>query len=79
MIIDGLYQGEDLDVAKKIKRTKNAILKSLIQSDSAASNLRHTLSQLSSQRNDLQKAIDHLVDIEAHFRELCISKKIKDY
>jgi hypothetical protein len=78
MIVDGLYQGEDLDVAKKIKRVRSALLRSIIQSDCTAVRIKDTLRQIDSHRNELQKAVDHLSDIEEHFMGLCMSKKIKE-
>jgi len=78
MIVDGLYEGDDLDVAKKIKRARNAVLRSMLQSDATAHRIRETLRVIDSQRTEMQKAIDHLTDIEVHFRDLCISKKVAE-
>ena len=78
MIIDGLYEGQDFDVAKKIKRVRNALIRSMIQSDCAAAHINNILKRHDSQRTELQKAMDHLADIETHFREICISKKTRE-
>ncbi len=78
MIVDGLYQGKDFDVSKKIKRARNAVLRNLLLSDATAYRIREALKEMDSHRTEMQKAIDHLTDVEVHFRDLCISKKIKE-
>jgi hypothetical protein len=78
MIVDGLYEGEDFDVAKKIKRARNAVLRNLLLSDATAYRIREALKEMDSHRAELQKTIDHLTDIEVHFRDLCIYKKVAE-
>lgn len=78
MIIGGLYQGDDLDVIKKIKHARRVSLRCMIQSDSVAASLRLALSRLDAQRTELQKTMCDLEDIEAHFKVLCEKKEKGD-
>lgn len=77
MIIDGIYKGEDLDIAKKIKKTRSKVIRASIQARYASTMISQLEGYVSEQNNILQKVLEHMNDIEAHFMNECISKKIK--